>query len=551
MRPMTGNQDTQRAGLVGGLYLLALLAVGCATDAEHTSPAAEETKPMSPGGTLLPVTLPDLSQIEEAVQAQLREPYELLIQRRDIAGTPTLKLGEAYGEMGKLLMAAKYFALAEPYFLNAQALAPLDRRWPYYLGHLYKTQGALPQATASFEQAVELSPDDAATLIWLGDVHLLEGRSPDAVGVFTRAITVQPRSLAARFGLGRAALAQQDYAEAVTHLEETLALSAQAVNVHYPLALAYRGLGEIGKAEAHLRQRGDFEILPADPLMQELRDVGLQSAVSYEIRGTRALNGADWNTAVARFRQGLALEPSNPTLRHQLGTALYMLGEADAAQETFEEVVRESPEFVRAHYSLGVLLESDGRYREAIERYSAALAHDPSYVEARVRLAGLLRWTGRVPEAVTHYDQVLAIDPRLPEAALGRAMALVRLQQYGEAQERLREAARIHPGNPWFTHALARLLAAAPDDRVRDGHQALAVMNPLSDEQRRLDMGETMAMVLAEVGRYEEAAAWQRDAMAAARGAGHMDLAQRMADDLRRYEAGTPSRTPWRDEDMP
>ena len=548
---MRKNRDTRRTGLAGGLYVLALLASGCATDAEHTSPAAEEAEPMSLSGTLLPVALPDLSRIEEPVQVQLSEPYELLIQRRDTAGTPALELGEAYGEMGKLLMAAKYPALAEPYFLNAQTLAPIDRRWPYYLGHLYKTQGALAQATASFERAVELSPDDAATLIWLGEVHLLEGRSADAARLFARAIAVQPQSLAARFGLGRAALAQQDYAGAVVHLEETLALSAQAVNVHYPLALAYRALGEIGKAEAQLRQRGDFEILPVDPLMRELRDVGLRSAVSYEIQGTRALNSAEWNTAVAQFRQGLALEPSNPTLRHQLGTALYMLGEAGAAQEAFEEVVRESPEFVRAHYSLGVLLESDGRYREAIERYSAALAHEPGYVEARVRLAGLLRWTGRVREAIGHYDQVLAIDPRLPEAALGGAMALVRLEQYGEARERLREAARIHPDNPWFAHALARLLAAAPDDRVRDGRQALAVMSPLSDEQQRLDLGETMAMVLSEVERYDEAVAWQRDAMEAARRAGHADLAQRMAGDLRLYEAGRPSRTPWRDEDMP
>ena len=506
---------------------------------------------MSPGGTLLPVALPELSRIEEAVQVQLREQFEQLMQKREAAGTPALELGVAYGEMGKLLMAAKHFDLAEPYFLNAQTLAPHDGRWPYYLGHLYKTKGALAQAAAFFEQAVEQRPDDVATLIWLGEVHLLEGRQAAAALLFAKAIAAQPRSLAARFGLGRAALAQQDYGGAVAHLEGVLALSAQAVNVHYPLALAYRELGETAKAEAHLRQRGDFEILPADPLMQELRDVELRSAVSYEIRGTRALNSADWHTAVAQFRQGLALEPSNPTLRQKLGTALYMLGDVRAAQEAYEAVVRESPEYVRAHYSLGVLLESDGRHQDAIERFSVAVAHEPGYVEARVRLAELLRWSGRLREAVTHYDHVLAIDPRIPDAILGRAMALVRLQQYQEARERLREAAQIHPENPWFSHALARLLAAAPDDRVRDGRQALAVMQALSEEQQGVDLGETMAMVLAEVGRYEEAAAWQRGAMAAARQEGHTDLAQRMAENLRLYEAGRPSRTPWRDEDLP
>jgi hypothetical protein len=76
-------------------------------------------------------------------------------------------------------------------------------------------------------------------------------------------------------------------------------------------------------------------------------------------------------------------------------------------------------------------------------------------------------------------------------------------------------------------------------------------MQALSEEQRRLDLGETMAMVLAEVGRYEAAAAWQRDAMAAARQAGHTDLVQRMAENLRLYQGNRPARTPWRGEDLP
>jgi hypothetical protein len=139
----------------------------------------------------------------------------------------------------------------------------------------------------------------------------------------------------------------------------------------------------------------------------------------------------------------------------------------------------------------------------------------------------------------------------MSEAAFEHAMALVALKRYREARDRLSEAARLHPGEPVFAHALVRLLAAAPDDRVRDGRQALAVMQALPAEQQRLDMGEGMAMALAEVGRYEEAATWQRGAMAAAHEAGNTDLAQRMAGNLRLYQAGRPARTPWRDEDQP
>jgi hypothetical protein len=46
-----------------------------------------------------------------------------------------------------------------------------------------------------------------------------------------------------------------------------------------------------------------------------------------------------------------------------------------------------------------------------------------------------------------------------------------------------------------------------------------------------------------------QAAAAQREAMAALRSQGRGDLAERLADNLRRYEAGAPCRMPWADDD--
>jgi tetratricopeptide (TPR) repeat protein len=528
----------------------AVLTIALACRGEHGSPAPQSAAGSSAASpALAAVALPDLSRVEPPVQEQLRESFATLSRKREGTPGPASELADAYGALGKLLLAAKLVDLAEPCFLNAQALAPRNWRWPYYLGHVHRMKGALEQAASAFARVNELEPGDVPTLIWLGETHLVAGRPQAAAPLFAQAIDAQPQTLAARFGLGRAALARQDYAAAASHFEGVLALEPRAVNVHYPLALAYRGLGDNAKAEAHLRQRGDFEILPADPLMEELREV-LRSAISYEVRGTRALNAGDWKTAVAEFRLGLELEPSNPTLKHKLGTALHMLGDERGALDAFEDIVRTSPEYVRAHYSLGVLLESAGRHQEAIAHYSAAVAREPGYLEARLRLAELMRLTGRLEQAIDHYDRALALDPRLAEAALGRSLTLVRLGRYVEARDRLQDAVLTNPANAWISHALARVLAAAPDDRVRDGRKAEAVMLKLSAEDQRLDQGETMAMVLAERGSYEEAAAWQRGAIESAQQAGQRELAARMAGNLRLYENRKPSRAPWRDGEL-
>ena len=541
-RPVSGGASCR--GLTTVVWLGAMFTIGCAPD---TNVAADGPVDRA---ALLAVSLPDLARLEESVQAQVRAQHASLMRQLEDAATPPVDLANGYGEVGTSLMAAENFDAAEPYYLNAQTLAAVDMRWPYYLGHLYRATGASGESVASFERALELEPDDVAALVWLGEVHLGDGRPEMAAPPFAKALSLQPGSVAARFGLGRAALAREDYSAAAEHLEEALALDEQAVSLHYPLALAYRGLGDVETAETHLRQRGEFEIIPPDPLMDALRE-SLQSAINYEIVGSRALDSGDAAAAIQHFLEGLELAPNSPSLRYQLGKALLVMGDGRAALEQFERVVRAAPEHTEAQFGLGMLLDASGRGQEAIERFSTVVRDEPDHIEARVRLATLLRRNGRPQESLSHYVHALEIDPTTPEAAAGYAMALVSLQRYQEARDLLSDGVDLHPDLPEFAHALARVLAAAPDARVRDGRRAMAVMQALSEEQRRLDLGETMAMTFAELGQYEEAAAWQRNAMEAARQAGREGLAQRMAGNLRRYEVGQPCRMPWRDEDLP
>ena len=315
--------------------------------------------------------------------------------------------------------------------------------------------------------------------------------------------------------------------------------------------MADRGLGELGKAEAHLRQRGTAELLLPDPLMQEISGV-LRSAASYESLGIRALEHGESASATAFFRKGLELSPDSASLHHRLGTALFLTGDARGAMEQFEAALRISPDFAKAHYSIGVLMASTGRAQDALERFSAAVKYDPGYVEARLLLADMLRHLGRVDQASGHYEQIVAANPRVPEAWLGSAMILVRAKRYQQAGERLGEALTINRDEPELSNALARLLAAAADDRVRDGGRAVEIIRPFVTRNPTAEMLETMAMARAEVGHYEEAVAWQRKAMDAAAQAGRDPLVrQQMAANLDLFERRRPCRIPWREGTMP
>jgi tetratricopeptide (TPR) repeat protein len=417
------------------------------------------------GSSALPsISLPDLSRMETAVHEQMAERYRSLTAMVDNHATSSIELAHAYGEMGNLLMAAEYFDAAEAYYLHAQALEPEAIRWPYYLGHVYMAKAEPGKSISSFERALRLRPDDVATLVWLGDVHLQQGQPDLAEPLFTRALDVQPRVVAALVGLGQAALAKREYARAADYFERSLAADPRASIVHYPLALAYRGLGDTARAEAHLRQRGGVEIGPPDPLMVALRDV-LHGAVADERRGVRALENGDFPTAAAYFRKAVDVDPNNPALRHKLGTALSLMGDTSGAMEEFRKTVRQSPRFSQAHYSLGVLLAAEDRYQEAVVHLGTAVRYEPAYVEARLQLAETLGRSGQFEKALAQYRQVLMIDPRSADARFGSAMALVGLRRYAEAQAALTEGARLAPDQPRFAEALGRLQQPLPERR--------------------------------------------------------------------------------------
>ena len=110
---------------------------------------------------------------------------------------------------------------------------------------------------------------------------------------------------------------------------------------------------------------------------------------------------------------------------------------------------------------------------------------------------------------------------------------------------------KMFPDQSLFAHGLARVLATAPDDRVRDGQRAMALVQDVLKQGRTLDLGATVAMAYAELGQYAQAAAIQRDLMSAAEKAGLRDLLPRLAANLALYERREPCRTPWTADEIP
>ena len=536
----------RRARTRATVLLAAILAVSCG---RHEGSHESGGSPAAVGAVALhPIPLPDISRAASDVQTQLRERHAAMMRVVGQASASAAERAAAFGEMGKLFIATELYDSAERSLSNARLLTPDDMRWPYYLAHVARLGNDPGKAAALFEQALALQAGHVPSLVWLAEMRLAQNRPADARSLLLEAQALAPREPAVLFGLGRVALDAREYAAAVKDLEGALALAPAATRVHYPLAMAYRGLGDVQQAEAHLRLRGETALPPADPLMGEVRAL-LTNAAALETQAVQAMDARDWPRAVRVLREALALSPDNAGTHLNLGTSLYASGDLEGALEQYRAAVRLSPSLARAHFGMGVVLESRRQDRAAIEAFSAAVRSDPAYDEARFALAEALRRSGRVEASLAHYDAVLQHNPSVSQASFGYAMGLVRLKRYREARDRLDRDARVFADQPGITHALARLLAAAPDDQVRDGARALALVTPLAEGQRSPAVVETMAMALAETGRFDEAVRLQAELLQLARRGGRADLMPHLAANLRLYQARRPCRTPWTDDD--
>ena len=326
------------------------------------------------------------------------------------------------------------------------------------------------------------------------------------------------------------------------------------------VAISWPATGEtdvytgVGLDRAYRVREGDAALTLVAPAPIDLRPPadapggGPADGSDHRARGLDAAAVGDWSEALARFRQALASAPDDPMLNWYLGMALRLSGgDGEAAAAYLAEAARLEPALTaRAHLTIGVVREESGRREEAIGHFALAASEASAGGEAHFRLAEALRRSGRVEAALGRYEQV----PHRRDARFGEVLALAGLGRWREAHDRLAAGTERHPWEPAFPLALARLLAAAPDDALRDGARALALAQGLAENVRTTAVAETVAMAHAELGRFAGAVEWQRLAMSVAAEAGQPAAVQRMSANLAAYLRGEPCRTPWQDGEL-
>ncbi|MEJ2310979.1 MAG: tetratricopeptide repeat protein [Gemmatimonadales bacterium] len=234
--------------------------------------------------------------------------------------------------------------------------------------------------------------------------------------------------------------------------------------------------------------------------------------------------------AIEQYREALRIDPGFAEAYNNLGMILLREGDTDAGNAAFRHAIEVRPDFARAHYNLGVSAHAAGRMDEALAHYRRAIEADSSLALAEDKMGDVLRQRGRLEEAVKHYQRAVELQPTFAGAHRRLGMTLANLGYIEAALEHLRAAIDAAPGSPGPLITLAELLAAYPDENVRDPDEAVRLAERaagLTAYGSAIAL-EALAFAYASAGRPSDAVAMAQRAYGLARSEGEMALAERI-----------------------
>ena len=266
--------------------------------------------------------------------------------------------------LGVLLASEKQYPAAQRELEKANALKPETFEILYNLGQTYLRATEYGKAELALNHALQLQPDSPETLYLLAQVYSDQTKVVDALDLLVRAHKLAPNNSDIIFLLARVSMSQNYFEDAIPLLESGLKVAPQRADLHAALGESYFMSGKTEKAIDEFKK-----LIELDP-----------SARSYAFMGLSYRHLGRFDEAKKYFQEGLKLDRHNSSCLFNMGFIEERQGEHAAAEQMFEEVLRDNPDFPEALLELANLRMADKKFEPAAQllRRYVHVSHDPA-----------------------------------------------------------------------------------------------------------------------------------------------------------------------------
>ena len=269
---------------------------------------------------------------------------------------------------------------------------------------------------------------------------------------------------------------------------------------------------------------------------------------AYVLRGSSHMLKGHYGKASADFNQAIRIDPRNAAAYCDRADLEYdFLRRPENALADYNRAIRLAPNFQRAYFNRGICFLDRCNYDRAIADFTRAIQLLPSDLSAYG------------PRAYAHarrHDHARALaDARVAIKFKPGEMPLARVTDFGLrgtayritgqfelAIRDFQEAVRLMPNGRSANDNLAWFLATCPEERFRDGTQAVSAAKRVCEISQWKSGYDTLAAAYAEAGDFDRAVKYEKEEL------NDSSLAPKQREEREKRLALFQQRTPFRDE---
>ena len=161
------------------------------------------------------------------------------------------------------------------------------------------------------------------------------------------------------------------------------------------------------------------------------------------------------------------------------GVAYHERGYFDQAMASFQETLRNNPDYAEAHYNLGSLYLQKQMRTEAKRHFQKALQLRPDYPDALNNVGLIAAEEGEGDEAARYFQEAIRRRPNNATALLNLGNLYRQNRRLEEAKQVLEQALEFEPNDPEVNYSLGMLFAQKDDtERAREYLQQAVKLRP-------------------------------------------------------------------------
>ena len=256
-----------------------------------------------------------------------------------------------------------------------------------------------------------------------------------------------------------------------------------------------------------------------------------------------AVNGQR-GAALGYLEKAAGFAPWFGPAQNDLGRLLLDAGRVDNALPHLQRAADQMPDKPEAHYHFGRALLAKGRVAEALSQFEAQVNLRPQDAAAQLNFGSVLLDCNLPDNAIPHLERAAGINPA--DAGVHDKLGGAYLQKGrgAEAVGQFEKALRIRPEDIPACNNLAWIMGSNPAAALRNGARAVE----LASRADRLLGGKnpviagTLAVALAEAGKFPEAVAAASRARDLAEAQQNSALVRSLDGRLKLFRAGQPFR---------